>query len=61
MPVEGARTIFILPDVSVDRLVADAEQTIPLQSTGYLLGAPVLSQELDNLAELALTKSVVSA
>jgi hypothetical protein len=46
MPPQFTAGVLVLPDVQIDRLVADREQSVALEPPRYLLGAPVRLEQL---------------
>ena len=52
MLIEIATANAVVPDVSIDGLMADGQDTVSFEPSGDLLWAPILSQERNDEAEL---------
>ena len=61
MLVERAAPLPILPDVAVDRLVANREAAVPLQPPRDLFGTPVFAHQGQDLVPLGGRKAQIAA
>ena len=61
MPMQFAAMPSVMPDVTVDRLVADAQQSGLSQVTGDLLGTPLLREERFNTVQIRKREALVAS